>query len=324
VIPSVLTHQLQSTVLDYLQTTFNLSNSTLESQLFEFLKGPEGLLKGPYVDVRLPFRNAAQGEDIPLEVRPAFTPYTHQLVSFRRLTSAEAHDPQDTLVTTGTGSGKTECFHYPILEHCWRHRHERGIKAILLYPMNALANDQARRLAKLLHTHPLLKGHVSAGLCIGGKGMHRATGPDHLIDDRKVLRTAPPDILLTNYRMPDFLLLRPKDQPLWSRNGPDTLRYLVLCSILGLVSRARCPAPTADDHGRTRRRLSRQVPRPPLPSRRLPPRRCGRLRGPLRPLRLRGRHGSGIYALPELDLVRPNSIQPADRASKENVKCCAP
>lgn len=226
-IPSVLATQLQSTLLDYLQTTFNLSDQKLESRLFQFLQGPEGLLKGPFIDVRLPFRKAAD-EAIPLEIAPSFTPYTHQLVSFRRLTSAEGHTPQHTLVTTGTGSGKTECFLYPILDHCWRHRHQRGIKAILLYPMNALANDQARRLAQLLHTHPLLKGQVSAGLYIGGKGTHGATGPDHLIDDRKVLRTAPPDILLTNYRMLDFLLLRPEDQPLWSRNGPDTLRYLVL------------------------------------------------------------------------------------------------
>ena len=53
-------------------------------------------------------------------------------------------------------------------------------------------------------------------------------GPDHLIEDRDALRENPPDILLTNYKMLDFLLLRPEDKPLWRRNGPETLRFLVL------------------------------------------------------------------------------------------------
>lgn len=190
-LPTVLAHQLQSTVVDYLQTTFNLCDPELERRLFDFLRGPEGLLKGPYLDVRLPFRKAAEDEDIPLEIRPAFTPpYTHQLVSFRRLSSANDRNPKHSLVTTGTGSGKTECFLYPILDHCWRNRHQRGIKAILLYPMNALANDQARRLAQTLNEDPRLKGQVSAGLYVGGKGTHGASGADHLIDKRDVLRTS--------------------------------------------------------------------------------------------------------------------------------------
>ncbi len=52
-------------------------------------------------------------------------------------------------MATGTGSGKTECFLYPILDHVLANPAQRGIKAILLYPMNALAGDQARRFAKL-------------------------------------------------------------------------------------------------------------------------------------------------------------------------------
>lgn len=47
------------------------------------------------------------------------------------------------MIATGTGSGKTECFLYPILEYCYRHIGERGIKALIIYPMNALASDQA-------------------------------------------------------------------------------------------------------------------------------------------------------------------------------------
>src|SRR5690606_30085300 len=117
---------------------------------------------------------------------------------------------------------------YPILDHCWRHRDEPGIKAILLYPMNALASDQARRLAQMLDADDRLRAQVSAGLYVGAKGRNKTSGPDHLIDDRTILRRSPPDILLTNYRMLDFLLLRPEDRELWQHNGPDSLRYLVL------------------------------------------------------------------------------------------------
>ena len=225
-IPSVVASQVRATVLDYLQTTFSLSDRALEEALFTFLDSERGLFRGPFVDLRLPFEKAAAGAELPINVAPPFTPYAHQLQSWQRLSSL-GRAPQPTLVTTGTGSGKTECFLYPILDHCVRHREEPGVKAILLYPMNALASDQARRLAKELHDDPELAG-ISAGLYVGGKGSHASADREHLTDDRNVLRKSPPDILLTNYRMLDFMLLRPEDRELWQHNGPDTLRYLVL------------------------------------------------------------------------------------------------
>ena len=63
---------------------------------------------------------------------------------------------------------------------------------------------------------------------MGGKGQHGAADREHLVDKREVLRDSPPDILLTNYKMLDFLLLRPDDRRLWRYNGAETLRYLVL------------------------------------------------------------------------------------------------
>ncbi|NOG30580.1 hypothetical protein HLB35_00195 [Halomonas sp. TBZ9] len=49
-----------------------------------------------------------------------------------------------------------------------------------------------------------------------------------MITSKEVLRSDPPDVLLTNYKMLDYLLMRPKDQSLWAHNGPETLRYLVV------------------------------------------------------------------------------------------------
>jgi len=227
-IPSVLAQETRDSVLHYLRTSFALSDVEEAAELFRFLEGPEGLFKGPYLDLRLPFQAAQSNDPIPLEVSPPFTPYAHQLAAFRRLSSADAHQPEHTLVTTGTGSGKTECFLYPILDHCYRNRDQQGIKAILIYPMNALAADQARRLASTLWNDPRLRNEVTAGLFVGGAGSHGIATEEHLVDKRQQLRQSPPDILLTNYRMLDFLLLRPDDRGLWTHNKPDTLRYLVL------------------------------------------------------------------------------------------------
>ena len=133
-------------------------------------------------------------------------------------------------MATGTGSGKTECFLWPILDHCRRHAGEEGVKAILVYPMNALAFDQARRIAKIIHDTPALRGKVSAGLYVGEreKAPHTTMGREHLVTDRETLRERPPHILLTNYKMLDFLMIRPADRRLWRRNQPSTLRYLVV------------------------------------------------------------------------------------------------
>ena len=227
-IPSVVARQVRETVLDYLRTTFDLADNGFEAALFDFLGSDEGLFKGPYIDIKLPFRKAGESARQPLDIEPGFRPYRHQAKAFHRLYSQSGHQPQHTLVTTGTGSGKTECFLYPILDHCWRNQGQPGVKAILLYPMNALASDQARRIAELLWDDERLRGKVSAGVFIGGNGEHGVADHDHLVDKRDTLRASPPDILLTNYKMLDFLLLRPEDRRLWQHNGPDTLRYLVL------------------------------------------------------------------------------------------------
>ena len=225
--PSLLAGQMRATLIDYLRTTFSFSDHRFEEKFFEYLDGPNGLMKGPYLDLRLPFRKSSQDRH-PLEIKPPFAPFEHQRKAFERLHSRNGHQPQPTLVVTGTGSGKTECFLYPILDHCYRTRNEPGIKAILLYPMNALATDQARRLAGILWNDERLKGEVSAGLYVGGSGQHHIASEHHLVDERGVLRKSPPDILLTNYKMLDYLLQRPEDKALWSRNAPGTLKYLVL------------------------------------------------------------------------------------------------
>jgi DEAD/DEAH box helicase domain-containing protein len=100
--------------------------------------------------------------------------------------------------------------------------------------MNALASDQAQRTARAIWDNPGLKGRVTAGLYVGHDSEDALDQPvkamerDKVITCRYTLRENPPDILLTNYKMLDFLLLRPADRELWRYNTPDTLKYLVV------------------------------------------------------------------------------------------------
>ncbi|MEO0433908.1 MAG: DEAD/DEAH box helicase [Cyanobacteria bacterium J06656_5] len=229
-IPSVIASEVRSSVSDFLKTTFRHSTHGFEGLMDRFLADGENCFKGPYVSIALPFRTGSSGPDYFPDVPLDFPPHRHQEQAFDRLKSPYY---RSTLIATGTGSGKTECFLQPILDHCHQHRREPGIKALLIYPMNALATDQAKRIAKAIYNNPKLKGHVTAGLFVGEseKNPRAIMTEDGIITDKNILRHNPPDILLTNYKMLDYLLVRPRDKKLWSNNQPETLRYLVVDEI---------------------------------------------------------------------------------------------
>lgn len=238
-LPSREASRIRASLVDYLTTTFALSDGEAQHALQEFLNDPEeGIFRGPYVRARVPFRPATEGWRDYLVWYEGHTPYGHQAEAFRRLSTAnygaqpdgtEKTAPLPTLVVTGTGSGKTEAFLYPILDHVLRAQAagDTGVKALILYPMNALANDQARRIAEMITEHEALRG-VRAAVYTGESqtGPTKVTG-HQLISDRAAIRTNPPDILLTNYKMLDQLLLRGADQQLIDAMA-TSLQYLVL------------------------------------------------------------------------------------------------
>ena len=228
--PSVVADEVTGALRDFLATGFGPSNPALAHVIDDFLAEADNLAKGPYLSIALPFQQAPEGGEPFPEVPLGFTPYRHQRTAFSRLAAGAG---RSTVVATGTGSGKTECFLYPILDYCREQAGTPGIKAILVYPMNALAADQARRIAQIIDRTPALSGRVTAGVFVGRdnqpqRSAHKTMGRDHVLTDRDTLRERPPDILLTNYKMLDYLLVRPFDFRLWRHNGPDTLRYLVV------------------------------------------------------------------------------------------------
>ena len=233
-LPSLQAGRFEQAVTDYLRTTFALTERDVVASLDTFLADEHtGIFRGPYLRTRMPFRAASRAATEVLEWYGApYPPHGHQLAAFDRLSSAQTSlggKPLPTLVTTGTGSGKTEAFLFPILDHVRRAKRQgvAGMKALILYPMNALANDQARRLAHLLANDAELAG-ITAGLYTGqAQGKYTQVTAEHLITDRAAMRAQAPDILLTNYKMLDQLLLRSHDQPLWQQSA-TSLRYLVL------------------------------------------------------------------------------------------------
>lgn len=231
-IPSALSGQLQQGLADFLRFSFWSSTPGMEQVVDDLLEEAGGLTKGPYVSLKLPFESGTKPDYFP-DVPLGFMPHLHQEQAFARLGGRRK---QSTLVATGTGSGKTESFLLPVLDHCLSEAGTPGVKAILIYPMNALATDQAGRIARMVHGNDKLRGKVRAGLYIGDDAGSKSKsgtqmGPDAIITDRAEMQRNPPDILLTNYKMLDYLLLRPRDQGIWQHNLRGTLRFLVVDEI---------------------------------------------------------------------------------------------
>ncbi len=231
-LPSLLAREIQNGLKHYLTTGFEPSDRMFSGVMQRFTEDESRWMKGPFVQIGLPFRTGTHGKTFFGHFETEYPGHVHQEAAWQRLTSNRA--AAGTLVATGTGSGKTECFLYPLLDHCARANTEgiAGIKALVIYPMNALAADQARRFAQVIAQTPAFKG-LRVGLFVGGRSGKDGRGlmamtATSVITDRETLRKDPPDILLTNYKMLDYLLIRPKDRLLWAKNTAETLRYVVV------------------------------------------------------------------------------------------------
>lgn len=120
------------------------------------------------------------------------------------------------VLTTGTGSGKSLSYFIPIVDRIIKEGPGKGIRAIIVYPMNALVNSQYDELA-----HFLNKGYPTDTAQVT---FARYTGQES--DEQKVaVQENPPDILITNYVMLDLILTRKNDRKLV--NASQNLNFLV-------------------------------------------------------------------------------------------------
>ena len=134
----------------------------------------------------------------------------------QRAAIVKAKEGKSYVLTSGTGSGKSLAYIVPIVDHVLRNGPRRGIQAIVVYPMNALANSQDEELKKFLE-----KGYPPGQPPVR---FARYTGQERG-DDREAIRSNPPDVLLTNYMMLELMITRAEDRRL-VRAAQD-LRFLV-------------------------------------------------------------------------------------------------
>ena len=242
--------QISSDYKRYLRTLLNPRNHEIAISLAEAINDAPDLSKGPFLQLTPPYEKGRSLSDLIKEgtVSPLFERlqaavnldrplYAHQEKALRKILEG-----RNVIVSTGTGSGKTESFLYPILNHLLNQLDSQtlgpGVRALLLYPMNALANDQIKRLRELLADVP----EITFGRYTGETEQTRKEAlkrfkethtpdvsplPNELLS-REEIQENPPHILLTNYAMLEYLLLRPRDTTLFDGPMAQDWRFLVL------------------------------------------------------------------------------------------------
>jgi len=264
--PIAFTENVVKNFLRYQMTTYAFADERLRGQMRGLLsldatrRSP--LLKGPYVSLSRPFRQGASVEALVEEgllhphmrqrIPAAITHlYGHQEDAIRAMAAGKT-----TLVSTGTGSGKTECFLYPIVSKCLELRDEGappGISAVIVYPMNALAEDQLMRLRSLLsgtgitfgmyvgktpeHENEVAGIRLPQGTSradyearlaqVRERGSGETVFPPEEVCSREAMRTpgGQPRVLLTNVKQLELLLTRQKDVDLFADARLDFLVF---------------------------------------------------------------------------------------------------
>ncbi len=132
---------------------------------------------------------------------PQLRLYHHQEAAIHKAARGESY-----VVSTGTGSGKSMTYLVPIVDHIFRHNpQERSVRAVIIYPMNALVNSQLEALRRFKNRWPDCPVTFA-----------RYTGQESE-EDRNGIINNPPHILLTNYVMLEYMLLRPQERPILNR-----------------------------------------------------------------------------------------------------------
>jgi len=220
----------------------------------------EKLVNGPFLESAHSYKAGAGLADLPIDERTRAT--ISAKLSGRTLWSHQSRairgilDGRSTVVATGTSSGKTLCYQIPILDDLIRDP-APGLRAIIIYPLNALVNDQLAEWEEILKEHtgirfarftgqtPNSEADYEAALRQAIKHELSSRGDsqqeierevnrrvDHEIskfpnrlNHRDAIRKKPPQILITNFSMLEYLLERPIDAPIFEQ---ARLKFIVL------------------------------------------------------------------------------------------------
>lgn len=237
----------------YLKTIFDISQPEYKELFNQALENSDPFSKGPYLDVTDSFikgkavSQLVEDGTLSAEFKRLPDIYEKTLYLHQQNAIEKTSKGRNLVVSTGTGSGKTECFLIPIINHLMREKEagtlNPGVRAILIYPMNALANDQIDRLRRTLaHYQDITFG------CYTGQTEYKKekaleifkklntnpeTGetalplPNELLS-REEMKATPPNILITNYAMLEYLMLRPEDSVFFEGQYSGSWKYIVL------------------------------------------------------------------------------------------------
>lgn len=243
---------IKNAYIDYIATTFHFADKRYDDLFRTALSADGAVAKGPFLDVSGSYETGKSLRELIADgvVSPLFgelescpesdkeLPVERPLYLHQQKAVERAAMGSNLVVTTGTGSGKTECFLIPVINELLREKESgtlqnHGMRTLIVYPMNALANDQLKRLRGILSGYPEITFGVYNGSTeekdSSGKAKYQSTFgkaplPNEILS-REKMRTTPPHILITNYSMLEHTLLRPEDDYIFS--GAD-LRYIVL------------------------------------------------------------------------------------------------
>lgn len=234
--------------------SFQHAKQTWEAKLTE-----QELVNGPYLEKAQIYAAGEPLESLPLhtstiETIRAFRPrlWKHQTDALRLLLAGN-----NAVIATGTSSGKTLCYQIPILDDLVRDP-SSGLRAVIIYPLNALVNDQLAEWERILRGHPQITFARFTGQTPGLQleyiarlrdSFRRQLGdekftrqqldqeverrvqqqikadPPNRLNHREAIRATSPNILITNFSMLEYLLERPVDAPIFENTR---LKFLVL------------------------------------------------------------------------------------------------
>ena len=148
------------------------------------------------------------------ENKASWTIYKHQTDAI-----IKGNEGKGFIVTSGTGSGKSLTYISTIFNYLFKNPNKPGVKAIIVYPLNALINSQEAALISFQENYNKRTGSNFPF------SFAKYTGQEKQEDRDKII-TNPPDILLTNYMMLELLMIRKADESL-RKSFLDNLDYLV-------------------------------------------------------------------------------------------------
>lgn len=211
--PVQVYENLKKKYLSFILTSICRDNALLEKELRELYLSDDLLWRDLILQSLPEYKKANEDQIKKINfdksllkiISDKITPYMHQVNAWKNILESK-----NCVIATGTGSGKTEGFLFPIINDLLDKK-EAGVKTIIIYPLKALSRDQGKRIGEYLDLINKEKGlNLSYSILDGDTEKIPPSGFDSEICTKEEMLDSPPDILITNYVMLERILIDPK------------------------------------------------------------------------------------------------------------------